>query len=58
MEDAYNVDKIDIAIDKINGAIARLRQVKEGYPMPDVVVLVDTKIQTYNHCIDILKELK
>ena len=56
-DDAYNVDKIDIAIDKINGAIERLKQVKEC-SLPGVAVLVDTKIQTYNHCIDILKELK
>lgn len=56
-DDAHDVDKIDIAIYKIYSAIERLRQVREC-SLPGVDVLVDTKIQTYNHCIDILKELK
>jgi hypothetical protein len=51
------MDKIDTAIYKINEVIERLSKVKEC-SIPGVVVMVDTKIQAYNHCIDILKELK
>ena len=55
--DDVNIDKFDIAIGKINDAIKRLREVR-AFSQAGVVVLIDAKIQTYNHCIDILKELK
>lgn len=51
------MDKFDVAIYKINEVIERLSKVKEC-SIPGVVVLIDAKIQAYNHCIDILKELK